>query len=364
MSIKTDPFAKVLADIKNLSVVEVDPKSITKRGLDLSHKGVGLNRQAFLDLCNTFSFQYTVLGPEQRSPDWDDHHPNGWRDLSRAMADFKGKTGLLGVVDSSNNDPMLVRILGRAEPTPDALDFLTRGVNCVRVLIEDRRNTDFPLDIQSGTRGSGIYVDRKEMSLKASLIAPWKQFMPLKNDTYNPGFMTEFGQKSTMLRPAMLRLICANGMTVMTRICSKRISARDPRAYLNSVKKVDPFGQVGKFLKEGVRRMVGTSASVYEAVQVGGIINDPEGGKYIIDLNRMQEIYKDPGLFDQTSQYLKYANSGINSYDLFNIMTDHASHDKSLDDGQRNQLNVMASRMLVDGPNRSVMPPDPFMRRK
>lgn len=341
--------------ISDLSVVELDPRSINKVGKTLSHNGVPIGEQAFTDICNAFALQYSIIGGKQASDEWDHKNPNAWRDLSRALSQFRGKQGLPAVLDSTSGSPAIVRILGRRKPEPGLLDFLRAGIDSTSRFIADSGHFNL----------TECRVDLDRMELTSVLIDTQSAVSALAGDDYRVGSVFQFGLASTLMRPSLLRLVCSNGLSVMSPVGLRRVSNKTPDSFVNSVRRVDPFGDVQRFLRSGVSRMRRHNASVYECLRVAAETLDHKKS-VCVDIAGITDAYRTCGLEGELGSrpqsWQRQANSGVNAYDLFNIATSNASH-TPLADEPRNKLNLLASKMLVDGPDLTNLPPDPFTKR-
>lgn len=342
--------------IDRLSLVSINPRDVTKVGPSLFHAGVPLGPRAFTDLCNAFALQYSIIGGKQASDDWDSKNPHAWRDLSRALSQFRGKEGLPGVLDSTAQTPNLVRILGRRTPHDDLLSFLRTGVESTA-----RYSTANPSHSLDSCR-----VDLDRMELTSVFTDPGSSITVVRGDEYRLGSVFQFGQSSTLMRPSLLRLVCVNGLMVMVRTTLRRLNGRTPESFMTSVARVDPFGDVRQFLRYGVVTMRTTNASVYEVLQVASM-SDPEHKKTTLpSIPTITDAYRRHGLDGElgskSQSWQHRANSGVNSYDLFNAATSNASHTE-LPDEPRNKLNMLASKMLTEGPDLANVPPDPFAGR-
>lgn len=340
--------------VDSLSVVSVNPRDIVKSGVSLSHQGVPITGRAFTDLCNAFALQYSIIGGQQASDEWDKQHPRAWRDLSRALSQFRGKEGLPAVLDSSRPDaPSIVRILGRKQPSPDLLSFLRRGVESTACYASDH-----PTHSLDSCR-----VDLDHLDLTSVFTDTESSISVLRGDTYRLGSVFQFGQSSTLMRPSLLRLICANGLTVMVQASLRRLNGRSTDLFRASVSRVDPFHEVRDFLRHGVKSMRETNASVYEVLRVASLSDPDHRATVLPSISKITDAYQrhglDGALGSRTQSWQRQANSGVNSYDLFNAATSNASH-TGLPDEPRNQLNLLASKMLTEGPDLANRPPDPF----
>ena len=90
---------------------------------------------------------------------------------------------------------------------------------------------------------------------------------------------------------------------------------------------------------------------------------DKELGTTMFDDREIKRRYTDAGinLKGKGNRWMATANSNVNAYDLFNNLTNVATHrvtDESI--AFRMELNRLASDMFFKGPDFAAVAPDPF----
>ena len=176
-----------------------------------------------------------------------------------------------------------------------------------------------------------------------------------------------FSLNKSQFYPYLLRLICSNGMTAVHRMAQRFVDSSDftQKTFDTQVRKFLTGDVVREEVQMAGNRLRKHNASLREfnAARSIAIRADKELGSTMFDNRDITQRYTDAGisLKGRGTRWMATANSNINAYDLFNNLTNVATHRVSDQDiALRMELNRLASDMFFTGPDFAAVAPDPF----
>lgn len=172
------------------------------------------------------------------------------------------------------------------------------------------------------------------------------------NDLWKFGTTTTIGQNSQQFAQYFLRLICTNGMTTRENIAYRTTTASN-----NVGKQLQRFmskSNIGNSIQPRVKRLQNARASLYEMLSIANCLRKEDQTLLFPEFVNTAEEFKARGYDIQAfnSKRQKFIYTNENLYDVFNVATNIASHQRDVV-GPANsaKLNKIAGDIFTKGPN-------------
>lgn len=325
----------------NVSDVDLDNN-------DLSHSGVLFDadaKKSFLDILRVKS-DFPELG---ESIDRD-----RWNAAFKVIKETRGTQQLYALYGKEANGDNAIQAIFQKKPNQDnTIRHRSIFTSIARALSETDRQYEL----------GAFAFDPKHDAFDITLKEP-RPIDVDRGDIWNGGSRFVFSEMSFSHLPFYERLVCSNGMSTQQHGYRSKVDQRK-----HSVIKVgdvimraltDGHGQLEQVLLHAVQHLKGNNASVLEFEtmkrNIKRIVGDNEElyesirSRYFDDTHITQSY--GVNLEDQTMKWKGTADSGINAYNLFNLATWIASHQKitGLDRKTSLDVQIMASNFLFKNP--------------
>jgi hypothetical protein len=187
----------------------------------------------------------------------------------------------------------------------------------------------------------------------------------VSNETYNFGITVENDIKTGItVYQNNLRLVCTNG--AISKDVAEQININSEEVALwskfhESIKELKSNNYIPTNFFKNVERMNSHKASVFEMTKAYQAIKKfsdvGDDADLFIPLGKINSRYKDAGidLAGRSEQALRSAETNMTVYELFNNVTDFASHkyNYEVSDDNRFKLQVYAGGMINKAPDLS-----------
>jgi hypothetical protein len=349
-----DQFVAKSADIRQqlagYSLVPLDIETIEKNGNAFSYNGNRLTNKSLNSLLG-------VLGVKDKLVNEIKDDSAQWTPLHNALTNIRQNKRVTAIRDSRNNE--IINILDRSIKEEKAID-LSAGLRYTEAYLKDNdtdlelRNFDFdPTNIC-------ININFKNPSTDIDVFGDGK-------DMWKGGFGMNFSMNKSQFYPYLLRLVCSNGMTAVHRMAQRFIDSADfsQRTFDTQVRKFLTGDALREEISSSANRLRDNNASLREFYNARKLVMDLDkelGVTMFNDLD-IKARYKTLGIDSSKkgNRWQSTANSNVNAYDLFNNLTNVATHhitDENI--ALRMELNRLASDLFFKGPDFAAVAPDPF----
>jgi len=282
-----------------------------------------------------------------------------WEPLHEALANIKQDKVITAVYDRKNNN--ITQVLNRSIKEEKPID-LSSGL---RFTEEFLKNTDTSLDLQDfnfDAQNICININFKNPDADIDVFSDGK-------DMWKAGFSLQFHLNKFVSSPYLLRLVCSNGMVAAHRMSQRFINSDEfnQRTFDRQVQKyVGPTSQVDEVITY-CNRLRNNNASLREYFDAHDVVAnfDRDLASEVFPTVDISSRYRSIGIEarKQNARWKATANSNVNSYDVFNRLTNVATHRLSDQDiAMRMEINRLASGLFFNGPDFQAVAPDPFKK--
>jgi hypothetical protein len=337
--------------LQDYSLVPLDVENIEKKGNDFSYNGNRLAPQSLKSLLG-------VLGVKEQLVKEIKDDSSQWEPLHTALTNIKKNVRVTAVLNRQNNE--INNIFNRTIKEERPVDLS----NGLRYTEEYLRKNDTDLELKD------FYFDPNNLSININFKNPATDIDVFGDgkDMWKGGFGMNLSVNKSQFFPYLLRLVCSNGMTAVHRMAQRFIDSSDftQKTFDTQVRKF----LTGDALREEVtfscNRLRASNASLREFYNARDLIRDLDKdlASSMFDDQDIKSRYRSVGvdLSKKSNRWLATANSNVNAYDLFNNLTNVASHritDENI--GHRMSINRLASDMFFTGPDFAAVAPNPFL---
>jgi hypothetical protein len=294
------------------------------------------------DLCAEYSLKSSGLNAGPGSED----ATRDWSELARAIAKFRGGAKPLVAIA---RDGMIVRVLKDRDDDPTDFSQQLGFLEAAASGSQGQQLVSARFDVRKmAVTAMMCYGDPEEIAAMDAWKAAVGMSLSMRSDSwYSAGF---------------LRMVCTNGMMAVERAVRRWVRTLAPQA-ARRLSLEAPAAVMG-VARRKVEALRSTPASLGELFKAHRLV--PTDGEFAreFELPVIAAAYKRhvtaESLDQMPDKWLDSASSGVPAYKLFNYLTATASHDDTVDDLQRGQLNTMAASMFFKGPALANLAPDPF----
>jgi hypothetical protein len=349
-----DKFVAKSADIRQTlqgySLVPLDIENIEKNGNKFSYNNNRLANKSLNSLLG-------VLGVKDKLVNEIKDDSAQWTPLHNALTNIRQNKRVTAILDSSNNE--IVNILDRPIKEEKAID-LTAGLRYTETFLRDNENDLELREFSFDPTNICININFKNPSSDIDVFGDGK-------DMWKGGFGMNFSMNKSQFYPYLLRLVCSNGMTAVHRMAQRFVDSSDfsQRTFDTQVRKFLTGDALREEVSMSANRLLNNNASLREFYNARKIVMDldKELAVGMFNDNDIKGRYKTLGIdtAKMGSRWQSTANSNVNAYDLFNNLTNIATHhvtDENI--AFRMELNRLASDLFFKGPDFAAVAPDPF----
>lgn len=337
--------------IDNLRLVPMNLTDINKSGNRFFHRDTELANTSLKSLLG-------VLGVKENLVNEIKDDSAQWGPLHNALSNIRENKVVTAVLNRRDNTISKVFNYGIKEEKP--ID-LTSGL---RYTEEFLKNTDANLDLQDfnfDPENICININFKNPDANIDVFGDGK-------DMWKAGFGIQFHLNKFITSPFFLRLVCSNGMVAAHRMAQRFVNSDEltQKTFDKQVVKYTGPASGMDEIQAYCRRLRDNNASLREFYAARNRIKniDKDLAEEYFSENDIIGRYKTIGIDvnRQNSRWMATANSNVNSYDLFNSLTNIASHRLVSDEdiATRMEINRLASDLFFTGPDFKSMAPDPF----
>jgi hypothetical protein len=341
----------IQSQIDDLRLIPMNLSNISKNGNRFNYQDSELAPSSLKSLLG-------VLGVKESLVNEIKDDSTQWGPLHDALSNIKENKVVTAVLNRRNNSISKVFNHGIKEEKP--ID-LTNGL---RYTEEFLKNTEANLELQD------FNFDPNNICININFKSPDSDIDVFGDgkDMWKAGFGMQFHLNKFITSPFFLRLVCSNGMVAAHRMAQRFVNSDEltQRTFDKQVLKYTGPASGMEEVQTYCRRLRDNNASLrefYSARDRVSAIDKDLANEYFPE-NEIVGRYKMIGLDvnRQNRRWMATANSNVNSYDLFNNLTNIASHRLVSDEdiATRMEINRLASEMFFNGPDFKSMAPDPF----
>jgi hypothetical protein len=336
--------------LQGYTLVPLDVENIEKSGNSFSYNGNRLHQESLKSLIN-------VLGVKEALVNEISDDSSQWAPLHNALSNIRKNKRVTAVLNSADNT--INNIFDRPIKEERSVD-LTNGLRYTEDYLRQNENNLELRDFYFDPTNISIAINFKNPDADIDVFGDGK-------DMWKSGFGMNFSLNKSQFYPYLLRLVCSNGMTAIHRMAQRFIDSSDftQRTFDTQVRKFLTGDVIREEVQMAGNRLRNHNASLREFNVARSIAMkvDRELGKTMFDDQDIKRRYTDAGitLKGKGARWMATANSNVNAYDLFNNLTNVATHrvtDETL--AFRMELNRLASDMFFKGPDFAAVAPDPF----
>jgi len=344
------PRAAKFARPSKVIAFPLDVENIEKKGNSFFFNGNQLRQESLKSLIN-------VLGVKEQLVNEINDDSTQWEPLHNALSNIRKNKRVTAVLNRQNNE--INNIFDRSIKEERAVD-LTNGLRYTEEYLRDNANNLELRDFYFDPTNISIAINFKNPDADIDVFGDGR-------DMWKSGFGMNLSLNKSQFFPYLLRLVCSNGMTAIHRMSQRFIDSADftQRTFDTQVRKFLTGDVIREEVQMAGNRLRNHNASLREfnTARSIAIKVDKELGTTMFDDRDIKRRYTDAGinLKGKSSRWMATANSNVNAYDLFNNLTNVATHrvtDESI--AFRMELNRLASDMFFKGPDFAAVAPDPF----
>ena len=336
--------------IDNYRMVPMNLTDISKNGNQFYHRGSALASSSLSSLLGVLGVKENLVNEIK-----DDH--SQWEPLHNALSNIRENKIVTAVLNRQDNQ--ITKVFNHSIKEEQPID-LTSGL---RFTEEFLKTTEANLELQGinfDPENICIHVDFKNPDADIDVFGDGK-------DMWKSGFSMGFHLNKFVTSPYFLRLICTNGMTAAHRLAQRFVNSTEltQRTFDRQIARyLEPASNMDE-VKAYCGRLRDNNASLREFFGARKVVENinKELANEMFPENEILGRYKLIGIDakKQNKRWLATANSNMNSYDLFNNLTNIASHRLSDQEiATRMEINRLASDLFFNGPDFKAMAPDPF----
>ena len=343
--------AEIRQTLQGYSLVPLDIENIEKSGNTFSYNNNRLGTKSLSSLLG-------VLGVKDKLVNEIKDDSAQWAPLHNALTNIRQNKRVTAIQDSSNDE--IVNIFDRPIKEEKAID-LTAGLRYTEAYLRDN-NTNLELqNFDFDPTNICININFKNPDSDIDVFGDGK-------DMWKGGFGMNFSMNKSQFFPYLHRLVCSNGMTAVHRMAQRFIDSADfsQRTFDTQVRKFLTGDALRQEVSASANRLRDNNASLREYYSARKLVMDldKELAVTMFNDNEIKGRYKTLGIdvAKKGTRWQSTANSNINAYDLFNNLTNVATHHIQSDTNIafRMELNRLASEMFFKGPDFAAVAPDPF----
>ena len=337
--------------LQGYTLAPLDIDTIEKSGNSFSYNGNRLTGTSLKSLLG-------VLGVKDQLVNEIKDDSAQWAPLHNALTNIKQNKRVTAVVNNHNQE--IVNLFDTPIKEERQID-LSNGLRYTEAFLRDTENDlelrDFAFDPQN----ISIAINFKNPDADIDVFGDGK-------DMWKGGFGMNFSMNKSQFYPYLLRLVCSNGMTAVHRMAQRFIDSADfsQKTFDTQVRKFLTGDALRQEITANAGRLRDNNASLREFNAARSLVMkyDKELAVTAFSDHEIRNRYKSVGIDlnkSKGTRWMSTANSNVNAYDLFNRVTNVATH--SVNDQNiafRMELNRLASEMFFKGPDFSAVAPDPF----
>ena len=342
--------ANISQELQNYSLAPLDIESIEKNGNKFSYNGNTLVNNSLKSLLG-------VMGVKDKLVSEIKDDSAQWAPLHNALTNIKKNKRITAVVNRERNE--IVNVFDRSIKEERAID-LSNGLRYTEAYLRDN-NTNLELkNFNFDPTNISINIDFKNPDSDIDVFGDGK-------DMWKGGFGMSFSMNKSQFYPYLLRLVCSNGMQAVHRMAQRFIDSADfsQKTFDTQVRKFLSGDALRQEVAFSCNRLRESNASLREFYNARELIKDLDKdlASTMFDDSDIKSRYRGIGIdvSKKGNRWLATANSNVNAYDLFNNLTNVASHRIDASNiGHRMQINRLASDMFFSGPDFAAVAPNPF----
>jgi len=355
---KLEQFKEVVASKQ--PNVELQPLDFSQVSFDTENKKIKVGELTFGK--NAINKVYNMLAIKKTLPQkFKKTSENHWKEMENVLRKFGNTQGLYAEINKNKNQINSIKTYNDSKSVDaqinENLAFVESVITNLRLTNNDLECTNLVYDSETNI----IKMDFINPNSEFEALSNWKG---LKSDSWKMGFSFEKDSYETKLNNFFFRLVCTNGMT------TKEFG--NGSTFKNSVDAYDIRieKQIGKLFggyDSDVVRDIQTKClllsknnlSVNEYQHIWNILNDLSDNEdyqiliqdKFVNFDQISEFYDFKGynLRQQSTTWMKTANSGVNAYDTFNSLTEISSHADTysqLDQRDANQIQMLSQNLF------------------
>jgi len=337
--------------LQGYTLAPLDIDNIEKSGNTFSYNG---NRLAGPSLKSLLG----VLGVKDQLVNEIKDDSSQWSPLHNALTNIKQNKRVTAVVNNHNQE--IVNLFDTPIKEERQID-LSNGLRYTEAFLKDTENNLELRDFNFDPVNISIGINFKNPDSDIDVFGDGK-------DMWKGGFGMNFSMNKSQFYPYLLRLVCSNGMTAVHRMAQRFIDSADfsQKTFDTQVRKFLTGDALRQEISVSATRLRDNNASLREFNAARSLVMkyDKELAVSAFSDHEIRNRYKSVGIDlnkSKGTRWMSTANSNVNAYDLFNRITNVATHSVTDENiAFRMELNRLASEMFFKGPDFSAIAPDPF----
>jgi len=337
--------------LQGYTLAPLDIESIEKSGNTFSYNSNRLTSTSLKSLLG-------VLGVKDQLVNEIKDDSAQWAPLHNALTNIKKNKRVTAVVNNHNNE--IVNLFDRPIKEERQID-LSAGLRYTEAFLKDNENNLELRDFNFDPTNISIGINFKNPDSDIDIFKDGR-------DMWKGGFGMNFSLNKSQFFPYLLRLVCSNGMTAVHRMAQRFVDSSDfsQKTFDTQVHKFLTCDALRQEVSANANRLRDNNASLREFNAARSLVMkyDKELAVTAFNDHEIRNRYKSIGIDVNKSKgtrWMSTANSNVNAYDLFNRVTNVATHSVTDENiAFRMELNRLASEMFFKGPDFSAVAPDPF----
>jgi len=336
--------------LQGYTLAPLDIESIEKNGNNFSYNNNRLANNSLKSLLG-------VLGVKDQLVNEIKDDSSQWAPLHNALTNIKKNKRVTAIVNNHNNE--IVNLFDRPIKEERQID-LSAGLRYTEAFLRDNENNLELRDFNFDPMNISIGINFKNPDSDIDVFGDGR-------DMWKGGFGMNFSMNKSQFYPYLLRLVCSNGMPAVHRMAQRFIDSADfsQRTFDTQVRKFMTGDVLREEVSANANRLRDNNASIREYYNARKLVMDldKELAVEMFNDNEIKGRYKTIGIdvAKKGTRWQSTANSNVNAYDLFNNLTNVATHhvtDENI--AFRMELNRLASDLFFKGPDFAAVAPDPF----
>jgi len=337
--------------LQGYTLAPLDIETIEKSGNTFSYNGNRLTGTSLKSLLG-------VLGVKDQLVNEIKDDSSQWAPLHNALTNIKQNKRVTAIVNNHNQE--IVNLFDRPIKEERQID-LSAGLRYTEAFLKDNENDLELRDFNFDPTNISIGINFKNPGSDIDVFGDGR-------DMWKGGFGMNFSLNKSQFYPYLLRLVCSNGMTAVHRMAQRFIDSADfsQKTFDTQVRKFLTGDALRQEVSANAERLRGNNASLREFNAARGLVMkfDKELAVTAFSDHEIRNRYKAVGIDLNKSKGTRWqstANSNVNAYDLFNRITNVATHSVTDENvAFRMELNRLASELFFKGPDFASVAPDPF----
>ena len=259
-----------------------------------------------------------------------------WKVIRSAINSIDQNKKFAAIVDSNDN---IVTLVNTKVTEPTQLNYDTR-IDALFNTINDSNLHNF----------QDIFFNPETCDVQVSAINT-EQIDCGLGDLWNFGTSTTIGLMNQQFKQFFNRLICTNGMTTQQQVAYRMNSASSNigKQFLKYSSNRDIIGSI----RPRVEKLRNCRASLYEVNAVANELKKADRQAFFPSYDNMVQDFLDRGhvVKDINAKRQRFMYTNENLYDVFNLATNLASHQReTIGVTAAQSLNKVAGEMFAKGP--------------